>query len=50
MFTSPSSFAISFADVRLCLAVLCGFGTDRARAIEALLPERRKGKVLHVLA
>src|SRR5260370_42421467 len=33
-----------FPDLRLCSAVLCEFGTDRARNMEALLRERRQGK------
>src|SRR5437016_5904639 len=38
-----------FPDPRLCSAVLCEFGTDRARNMEALLPKRTPRQVLHVL-
>src|SRR6266567_7114770 len=39
-----------FPDVRLCSAVLCAFGTDRARNMEALLRKKTTPRqVLHVL-
>src|SRR5258708_12653999 len=38
-----------FPDLRLCSAVLCEFGTDRARNMEALLRKTTPRQVLHVL-
>src|SRR6266849_1697137 len=40
---------VFFQPLRLCSAVLCEFGTDRARNMEALLPKRTPRQVLHVL-